>query len=133
MNKAHIQRLKENYEKACNEYLKAFCCQYEFQYDEDAWAAGDVGTVALVGDYFIDFQDMMYMLNKGIAFEVWLRWYDYCLDAHELGLDEPNFVSWSKGCPRLTEKELQNIKDARQALEELIDLYKKNQTVQSVF
>ena len=61
MNEAHIKLLKENYEKACNEYLKAFCSTYELQYEEDAWVAGDVGTIALIGDYYIDFQNMIYM------------------------------------------------------------------------
>lgn len=129
MNKAHIQLLKENYEKDCNEYLKAFCSTYELQYEEDAWVAGDVGTIALIGDYYINFQNMMYMLDNGVAFEVWLRWYDYCLDAHELGLDVPNFQSWHKGCPRLTEEQIQDIKDKRQELKELIDSYIKNQNV----
>ena len=127
MNEALIKLLKENYEKACNEYLKAFCSTYELQYEEDAWEAGDVGTIALIGDFYIDFQDMMYMLNNGIAFEEWLRWYDYCLDAHDLGLDMPNFTSWHKGCPRLTKEQIQDIKDKRQELKELINSYKKNQ------
>ena len=126
MNKAHIRLLKENYENACNEYLMAFCYQYELQCEEDAWVAGDVGTIALIGDYYIDFQNMMYMLDNGIAFEEWLRWYDYSLDAHDLGLDVPNFPSWYKGCPRLTEEQIQEIKDKRRELKELIDSYKKN-------
>jgi len=71
----------------------------------------------------------MYMLDNGIAFEDWLRWYDYCLDAHDLGLDTPNFTSWHKGCPRLTEEQIQDIKDKRQELKELMDSYKKNQNV----
>lgn len=129
MNKAHIKLLKENYEKACDEMLKAFCCQYELQYEKDAWVAGDVGTIALIGDYYIDFQDMMYMLNSNIAFDEWLRWYDYCLDAHDLGFNTPNFTSWCKGCPRLTKEQIQNIKEKRQELKELIDSYKKNQNV----
>jgi hypothetical protein len=72
---------------------------------------------------------MMYMLNNNIAFDEWLRWYDYCLDAHSLGLDTPNFTSWCKGCPRLTKEQIQNIKEKRQELKELIDSYKKNQNV----
>lgn len=129
MNKAHIKLLKENYEKACEEILKAFCCQYELQYEKEAWVAGGAGTIALIGDYYIDFQDMMYMLNNSIAFDEWLRWYDYCLDANDLGFKTPNFTSWYKGCPRLTEEQIQNIKEKRQELKELIDSYKKNQNV----
>lgn len=129
MNKAHIQLLNQRYKEACNEYLKAFCQTYELQYEEDAWVAGDVGTIALIGDYYINFQDMMYMLDNGIAFEEWLRWYDYCLDAHDLGLGVPNFPSWHKGCPRLTEEEIQEIKDKRRELRELIDSYNNNQNV----
>lgn len=129
MSKTNIHTLKENYEKACNEYLRAFCYQYELQCEEDAWVAGGVGTIALIGDYYIDFQNMIYMLDNGVAFEEFLRWYDYSLDAHDLGLDTPNFTSWCKGCPRLTEKQIQEIKDKRQELKELIDEYKKNQNV----
>ena len=129
MNKAHKELLKKNYEKACNEILKAFCQTYELQYEEDAWVAGDVGTIALIGDYYIDFQNMIYMLDNGIAFEEFLRWYDYSLDAHDLGLDTPNFTSWCKGCPRLTKEQIQGIKDKRQELKELIESYKKNQNV----
>ena len=54
MNKAHIQLLNQRYKEACNEYLKAFCQTYELQYEEDAWVAGDVGTIALIGDYYIN-------------------------------------------------------------------------------
>ena len=129
MNKAHKELLKKNYEKACNEILKAFCSTYELQYEENAWVAGDVGTIAEVGDYYIDFQDMKYMLDNDIAFEEWLRWYDYCLDAHDLGLDTPHFTSWHKGCSRLTKEQIQGIKDKRRELEELIDSYKRNQNV----
>ena len=129
MNKAHIELLNKRYTEVCEEYLKAFCQTYELQYEEDAWVAGDVGTIASIGDYYIDFQDVMYMLDNGIAFEEWLRWYDYCLDAHDLGLDTPNFTSWHKGCPRLTEEQIQDIKDKRQELKELMDSYKKNQNV----
>ena len=129
MNKAHIELLNKRYTEAFEEYLKAFCEAYELPYEKDAWVAGDVGTIALIGDYYIDIQNMMYMLDNGIAFEEWLRWYDYSIDAHDLGLDTPNFTSWHKGCPRLTKEQIQDIKDKRQELKELIDQYKKNQNV----
>ena len=129
MNKAHIQLLNQRYTEACEDYLKAFCDAYELPCEKDSWVGNDVGTIALIGDYYIDFQNMMYMLDNGIAFEEWLRWYDYSLDAHDLGLDAPNFPSWHKGCPRLTEEQIQDIKDKRQELKELIESYKKNQNV----
>lgn len=125
----YIQLLNQRYTEVCEDYLKAFCDVYELQCEEDAWVAGDVGTIALIGDYYIDLQNMMYMLDNGIAFEEWLRWYDYCLDAHDLGFNTPNFPSWHKGCPRLTEEQIQEIKDKRRELKELIDSYKNNQNV----
>ena len=125
----YIQLLNQRYTEACEDYLKAFCEAYELPYEKDSWVGNEVGTIALVGDYYIDFQDMKYMLDNDIAFENWLRWYDYCLDAHDLGLDTPNFPSWQKGCPRLTKEQIQDIKDKRQELKDLIDSYKNGQNV----
>lgn len=126
MNKAHIELLKESYKKACNDYLKAFCANYDFQYDNDAWVAGDVGTIALVADFFFDFNDVIkYSVDNELTdWKELVEWYDYTLFAHEYGLDMPNFSSWHKGCPRLSKEEQQRLINLKKELKNAIDDYK---------
>jgi hypothetical protein len=46
--------------------------------------------------------------------EEFIKWYDYNLVANEFGLTTPNFESWLRGCPRVSDeafKKLQGIKN----------------------
>jgi hypothetical protein len=121
MNKAHIKLLKENYEKACEEILKAFCDTYEMPYDTYSWVAGDVGTIACVGDYFIDLQDMIYMLDNKIPFAEYEQWSDYCIKASEYGFDSINLQSWHKGAPRVTQETFDKLDALKQELNDAIE------------
>ena len=128
MNKAHIKLLKENYEKACEEYLKAFCNAYEIQYDSDAWVAGDVGTIACVGEYYFDFNDVIkYAVDNNLKdWEELMEWYDYTLFAHEFNQSIPNFKSWHKGCPRLSKDAQKHLISLKERLDKTIQEYKEN-------
>lgn len=45
------EKLKNDYENACNAYLKAFCEKHDYIYEGlDMWVGNDVGTVACCGD-----------------------------------------------------------------------------------
>lgn len=120
MNKAHKQLLKENYEKACEEILMAFCKEYELSYDNDAWTAGDVGTVAMVGDYFIDLQDMIYMLCNDISWNEYLKWYDYNLECGEFNFNLINLKSWHMGAPRVPQESFDRLHKMKKDLEDAI-------------
>lgn len=113
MNKAHLELLEKNYAEACEQYLKAFCDKYEFQYEKDAWVGGDYGGVAMLGDFFFQMEEMRYMLLNGVAFDDWLANYEYCLDAHELGFDMINLRSWCNGAPRLSAEEIEQRRKER--------------------
>jgi hypothetical protein len=57
--------------------------------------------------------------------EEFTKWYDYNLVAHEFGFTTPNFESWLRGCPRVSEetfKKLQGLKN------DLDDAIKEEQT-----
>ena len=110
MNKAHIKLLKDSYADACEKYLQAFCANYEFQYESDAWVAGEVGTFANVGDYFFGFDVIKYCVDNDLKdYSELLEWYDYTLNCGQLGLPTPNFESWNKKCPRLSDNKLEQL------------------------
>ena len=78
MNKAHRELLNKRYNDVCEEYLKAFCDAYEMSYEKDSWVAGDVGTIACVGDYCFDFTNVIkYAVDNNLSdWHELLQWYD---------------------------------------------------------
>lgn len=112
-----IERLKTTYAQVCNDYLKKFCANYELPYEEDAWVAQDPGTIAAVADYHVSIDTIRYCVDNDLkdTHEL-LSWYDYCTEVYSLVDDElplPNFKSWHKGCPRLSEKALREIRECQ--------------------
>lgn len=125
MNKAHLELLEQHYIDACNDYLRAFCQKYNLVYDKDAWVGNDVGTVACIGDYFVEMEDIRFMLVNGISWEDFLANMDYNLLAIELGVNTINLRSWCMGCPRLSKEQLQSLISMHKEIDELCKEYKE--------
>lgn len=108
----NFKDLERMYQYACEGILQAFCNKYDLSYCKDAWVAGDYGTIACVGDYFIDFQNILYMMHNDIPWKTFEEWYDYIIELGELGMDlnNVNFKSWCEGCPRYDLKRMREIK-----------------------
>lgn len=116
--------LAVRYNAVCNEYVVAFCNAYGIALDtSDIWVAGDVGTIACIGDLFLDFNSVIkYAVDNDLKdYDELLRWYDYTLFASEFNQTIPNFDSWCKGCPRLSEKEQENLKSLKKSLFDAIE------------
>jgi len=101
------EKLKQNYEKAANDYLKAFCRKHDYDYDPYAWVAGDAGGICEIADYYVDFQTIQTDIDLEADKPEFEAWYDYTVRVRQLGDDKtPNFRSWIKGCPRMSEDQL---------------------------
>lgn len=127
MNKAHIELLKNEYDKICDEYLLAFCSNYDRRYTKDAWVSG-AGSIACIGDYYFDFKDVVkYCVDNNLTdFNEVVEWYDYSIDVASFGLDIPSFKDWHEGCPHLSNEQLDSLCEKRKELEDLVEQYKKN-------
>ena len=119
MNEAHIQLLNQRYAEACEDYLKAFCEAYELPYEKDSWVGNEVGTIAMVGDHYFDFNDVIkYAVDNQLKdYEELLEWEDYVLFAHEYNQTIPNFHSWHKGCPRLSKESQKHLRTLKERFE----------------
>ena len=109
-------KAKEYFVKGCNEYLRLFCEKHDFDYEEakESWVANCVGEVTCVGDIFVGMQTIITDIEMNAPEEEFIKWYDYNLVAHEFGFNTPNFESWLRGCPRVSEetfKKLQGLKN----------------------
>lgn len=124
------KELKQNFENACNAYLKAFCEKHGYDYEDahDSWAAGDVGGVVLCGDQCVSIDTIRTDIDMDAPEEELLKWYDYVTEVGFYNLPSMNFENWLKGAPRIPRESIENIKARKQELDDLIkeaeDIYK---------
>ena len=126
MNKTYIKQLEKRYSDTCEEYLKTFCKNYDRRYELYSWVAGECGTIACIGDYFFDFNDVIkYAVDNSLTdWDEVVEWYDYTLFANEYNQTIPNFKSWHKGCPRLTKEEQERLVKLKKDFVDTINEYR---------
>ena len=114
VKKMTMSAMLENYNKACNAYLSAFCCLTELS--NDGWVGGEPGGISQAGDYFICMADLIVAVENKLSLDDFLEWYDYgCI----IGTGAPNLKSWVAGCPRKSGDELHEIETTRKRIMEL--------------
>lgn len=108
------EKAREYFVKGCNEYLRLFCEKHDFDYAKNPWVGGSIGEIVLCGDYYVAMPTIIADIENDAPKEEFLKWYDYNLVAHEFGFTTPNFESWLRGCPRVSDetfKKLQTLKN----------------------
>src|SRR3990170_485175 len=97
-----LEKLKEQYNLVCEEYIKHFCKKQEYEFS--GWVMDHVGGVAIfIEQYFFSLDDIVTDINfncpKGLIFE----WQDDNVEA-----DEPiNYWSYAKNGLRVNKKSLE--------------------------
>lgn len=117
------EKLKKDYENACNAYLKAFCEKHEFyglDNPETFWIGDEPGGIANCGDLTFDMATIVTDIDKDAPEEELLKWYDYTIEASEFNLPVPNFEHWLIGCPRTPSKWFENMRAKRKEFEDLL-------------
>jgi hypothetical protein len=87
-----IEKLKKDYEKVCNQYMKLFCEKQDLGFD--GFVGDEVGGVACCNDFFFNFQDIVWDVNAKIPKGVIIEWYDAQLENPEKAI---NYYSYTKG------------------------------------
>ena len=113
------EKLKQNFEKAANDYLKAFCKKHEYDYDPLDWVGGEAGTIVCVADYYVDMQTIRDDIDMDAQEKEFLAWYDYCIEVHQFDAYPLNFRSWLRGCPRRSQEEIEHLKGLQARIDEL--------------
>lgn len=73
------KELITQYEKYCNEILKAFCEKQEM--NNEGWVGEQIGGIAMCSDFFFNFLDIVWDLNSEQPKGKIIEWYDTTLDA----------------------------------------------------
>lgn len=120
-----VAEARDLYTRGCTQYLALFCKKHGYSTYDTEWVGGEPGDIAIIGDYYVGMRTIIDDLEMDAPEEEFIKWYDYCLEAHELDIASPNFRSWVKGCPRIPEERLQRLRDLRGALNSEIDSIKR--------
>lgn len=122
---------REYFVKGCNEYLRLFCEKHDYDYEEakESWVANCVGDVTCVGDIFVGMQTIITDIEMDAPEEEFIKWYDYNLVAHEFGFTTPNFESWLRGCPRVSEETFKKLQGLKNDLDDAIKEEKDKHSV----
>lgn len=113
-------RVRQNYEHFCNEYLRLFCRKHEFDFEEskDGWVANDIGSVVSVGDLFFNMATIRTDIDHDAPEPELMKWYEYSLEVGALDLPGCNFLSWLRGCLRISETDLSRFRELSKKKEE---------------
>lgn len=111
--------LIKNYEDAVNNIIAKFKKKQEIDSEEGYWIGNQIGEVYDFGDTMtFDFHDVLIDLKENAPKDEIFKWRNYMLRiwsinnmAGNILLQEMNYRSWLKGCPRLTEFELNTIEN----------------------
>ena len=124
----------KKYENAVNAIITAFKEKQGLGTYEGYWIGNQIGEGYDFGDTMtFDFRDILIDLKEDAPKDEIFKWRDYMMRIwsinHMAGgvlLKENNYRSWLKGCPRLTEEELNAVEDKWKTLvDEIAALGKK--------
>jgi hypothetical protein len=115
------EKAKELYEQGCNAYLQLFCEKHDFDFEDaqNSWTENDIVEC---GDYFVGMQTIIEDIENNLPEELFFQWYQYCLDAEEFGLSQPNLKAFAKGCPITTQETFERFRKLKEELNKLIEI-----------
>ena len=117
------EKLKKQYEAACNAYLAELLKMWELDAYYGYWIGDEVGGVYDYADGSIDISmaDIIYCVENDVTREQFDEWSEYICDASEFHFATPNLKSWMKGCPRTPKEVFEKLRKMKQDLNEAIN------------
>lgn len=84
----HGNEFANMYKALANHYLRKLCKQFGYEYSSVEWVRDEPGGTARLGDIFITFDDIRYVVDNSIPKEKFLEWdaLDYELRSLEVGI-----------------------------------------------
>jgi len=85
-----MKKLKKELDNCIKKYVELFCKKHEL--DFDYWIADRTGEVACFGDYYVNFEDIRFDLEKDVPKYKFFDWYDLTL---ELSMKDKQTINYS--------------------------------------
>lgn len=75
------RNFKNNYETACNDYIKELCKRYDWCYEDGWWVSNEIGGTFCTSDieYSLSMNDIKLLVDENVDFKIFGEWWDYNL------------------------------------------------------
>lgn len=122
VDKHVLKWLKDNYEKACNNYLLMFLNMNDLDAHYGFWVSDEVGGVYCYGDcgFSIGMQELIYLVENNISYEKYQEYLDYVVRCSEYGFTCPSFKSYYLGCPLVSQETFDKLDGMKKDIEDFI-------------
>lgn len=118
--------LKEQFNTTANGYLIELLRMYEWDRRDGFWIGDEIGGTYAHGDnFFVNYDDMRFIVDNDVPLDVYESWTDYVLFAIEYNQNQPNLKAWVSGCPRLSEEQQRQLVDKKTEFENLMHSLKE--------
>lgn len=72
--------LYTKYQNVCNKYLQTFCKKHNFDYTDTHWISDRVGTIVMIGDYFVSMDTIVIDIEQNVPEHVFLQYYNWVIE-----------------------------------------------------
>lgn len=115
-------QLREQWEKACNDYMKELLRVWELDTFYAYWVGEDVGGVLdYDGAFSISMEEIIFCVENDVTEDQYEEWQNYICDAAEFGFSTPNLKSWMKGCPRTPPEVFARLRSMKKDLADVVE------------
>ena len=75
------RNFKNNYETACNDYIKELCKRYDWSFEDGWWVFNEIGGTFCTSDieYSLSMNDIKLLVDENVDFKIFSEWWDYNL------------------------------------------------------
>jgi hypothetical protein len=123
MNKME-KTLKQRYEELAEEYRETLVKKFypdEVPFADSCWVADEIGGILDLHQDFYDYDTIRYIVDNDVQYETWEDWYQYCQEVGDFGIKTPTIKAWCKGCPRLSDEQVERLVKLKQDLQDQIE------------
>lgn len=105
-NAKKASTLKKEFEKTANNYLKLLCDSWDLDEYYGYWVGDEVGGIYDFADGYItiNYDDIRYCVENDVKLKDFIDWQEYIIFCHDYNQTMPNFQSYYKGCPRISDE-----------------------------
>ena len=73
------RNFKNNYETACNDYVKELCKRYDWSFEDGWWVSNEIGGTFCTSDieYSLSMNDIKLLVDENVDFKIFSEWWNY--------------------------------------------------------
>lgn len=122
LTKGHLQILRENYEKACCEYINTLLKLWELSPYDGWWVGGMVGsTYVHEASIELNMDDIIFCIENNISLDTYYKYIDYIEKCKEYHFSLLSLKAYCEGAPQVPKETFDKLDAMKKELEDSID------------